>query len=105
MARRHDEPVLLRRAVEGPEQRAAADPLAASFDVDLHAQEVRRQVVVLIGRDRAGAHDLVRMARQGRVYASAAESHYYGEPKRLAKPGYLTAEKQPGRPIRARTTA
>jgi DNA-binding PadR family transcriptional regulator len=53
-------------------------------------------VLVLIGRDGAGAHDLVRMARQGRVYASAAESHYYAEPKRLAKLGYLTAEKQPG---------
>jgi DNA-binding PadR family transcriptional regulator len=54
-------------------------------------------VLVLIGRDGAGPHDLVRMARQGRVYASAAESHYYGEPKRLAKLGHLTAEKQPGR--------
>lgn len=54
-------------------------------------------VLVLIGRDGAGAHDLVRMARQGRVYASAAESHYYAEPKRLAKLGYLSAEKQPGR--------
>lgn len=54
-------------------------------------------VLVLIGRDGAGAHDLVRMARQGRVYASAAESHYYAEPKRLARLGYLTAEKQPGR--------
>ena len=54
-------------------------------------------VLVLVGRDGAGAHDLVRMARQGRVYASAAESHYYGEPKRLAKLGYLSAEKQPGR--------
>ena len=54
-------------------------------------------VLVLIGREGAGAHDLVRMARQGRVYASAAESHYYAEPKRLAKLGYLTAEKQPGR--------
>jgi DNA-binding PadR family transcriptional regulator len=54
-------------------------------------------LLVLIGRDGAGAHDLVRMARQGRVYASAAESHYYGEAKRLAKLGYLTAEKQPGR--------
>lgn len=54
-------------------------------------------VLVLIGRDGAGAHDLVRMARQGRVYASAAESHYYAEPKRLAERGYLTAEKQPGR--------
>ena len=58
-------------------------------------------VLVLIGRDGAGAHDLVRMARQGRVYASAAESHYYAEPKRLAKLGYLTAEKQPGRKLRA----
>lgn len=54
-------------------------------------------VLVLIGRDGAGAHDLVRMARQGRVYASAAESHYYAEPKRLAKLGYLTAERQPGK--------
>jgi DNA-binding PadR family transcriptional regulator len=54
-------------------------------------------VLVLIGRDGAGAHDLVRMARQGRVYASAAESHYYAEPKRLARLGYLAAEKQPGR--------
>jgi DNA-binding PadR family transcriptional regulator len=53
-------------------------------------------VLVLIGREGAGAHDLVRMARQGRVYASAAESHYYAEPKRLAQRGYLTAEKQPG---------
>lgn len=52
---------------------------------------------VLIGREGAGAHDLVRMARQGRVYASAAESHYYAEPKRLAELGYLIAEKQPGR--------
>jgi DNA-binding PadR family transcriptional regulator len=31
------------------------------------------------------------------VYASAAESHYYAEPKRLEALGYLTAEKQPGR--------
>lgn len=54
-------------------------------------------VLVLIGREGAGAHDLVRMARQGRVYASAAESHYYAEPKRLAKLGYLAAETQPGR--------
>lgn len=54
-------------------------------------------VLVLIGRDGAGAHDLVRMARQGRVYASAAESHYYGEPKRLAELGYLTAERLPGK--------
>ena len=54
-------------------------------------------VLVLVGREGAGAHDLVRMARQGRVYASAAESHYYAEPKRLAKVGYLSGEQQPGR--------
>jgi DNA-binding PadR family transcriptional regulator len=54
-------------------------------------------VLVLIGSEGAGAHDLVRMARQGRVYASAAESQYYAEPKRLARLGYLTAEKLPGR--------
>jgi DNA-binding PadR family transcriptional regulator len=54
-------------------------------------------VLVLIGRGGAGPHDLVRMARQGRVYASAAESHHYGEPKRLERLGYLRSEKQPGR--------
>jgi DNA-binding PadR family transcriptional regulator len=59
-------------------------------------------VLTLVGRDGAGPHDLVRMARQGRVYWSAAESQYYAEPKRLEKLGYLRAEKRPGR-TRART--
>jgi DNA-binding PadR family transcriptional regulator len=54
-------------------------------------------VLVLIGREGAGAHDLVRMARQGRVYASAADSQYYAEPKRLERLGYLSSEQQPGR--------
>lgn len=54
-------------------------------------------VLVLVGRGGAGPHDLVRMARQGRIYWSAAESQWYGEPKRLAKLGYLTARKEPGR--------
>ncbi len=54
-------------------------------------------VLVLVGRDGAGPHDLVRMARQGRVYASAAQSQYYAEPKRLEQLGYLSSEKQPGR--------
>lgn len=54
-------------------------------------------VLVLIGRGGAGAHDLVRMARQGRVYASAAESQYYAEPKRLEQLGYLSSQEQPGR--------
>jgi DNA-binding PadR family transcriptional regulator len=54
-------------------------------------------VMTLVGRDGAGPHDLVRMARQGRVYWSAAESQWYAEPKRLAKLGFLHAEKRPGR--------
>jgi DNA-binding PadR family transcriptional regulator len=54
-------------------------------------------VLTLVGRTGAGPHDLVRMARQGRVYWSAAESQYYAEPKRLEKLGYLRAEKRPGR--------
>jgi DNA-binding PadR family transcriptional regulator len=54
-------------------------------------------VLVLIGRDGAGPHDLVRMARRGRIYAAAAESQYYAEPKRLAQLGYLSARKEPGR--------
>jgi PadR family transcriptional regulator AphA len=53
-------------------------------------------VLVLVGRDGAGAHDLVRMARQGRVYADFADSQWYAEPKRLARLGYLRARSEPG---------
>lgn len=35
--------------------------------------------------------------RQGRIYWAAAESHYYAEPKRLARLGYLEARREPGR--------
>jgi DNA-binding PadR family transcriptional regulator len=54
-------------------------------------------VLTLVGRNGAGPHDLVRMARQGRVYWAAADSQWYAEPKRLAKLGFLEAEKRPGR--------
>jgi PadR family transcriptional regulator, regulatory protein AphA len=54
-------------------------------------------ILVLVGEGGAGPHDLVRMMRQGRVYWAAAESHYYSEPKRLERLGYLRAEKQPGK--------
>lgn len=37
------------------------------------------------------------MARQGRVYWTAADSQWYSEPKRLARLGFLRAEKRPGR--------
>jgi DNA-binding PadR family transcriptional regulator len=54
-------------------------------------------VLVLVGRGGAGPHDLVRMARQGRVYADFAESQWYAEPKRLERLGYLASQKEPGR--------
>jgi DNA-binding PadR family transcriptional regulator len=54
-------------------------------------------ILGLVGRDGAGPHDIVRMMRQGAIFWTTSESHFYGEPKRLAKLGYLAAEKQPGR--------
>ncbi len=53
-------------------------------------------ILVLVGRQGAGAHDLRRMADQGRVYWDAAPSQWYAEPKRLAEQGLLAAEKRPG---------
>ena len=54
-------------------------------------------ILTLVGRDGAGPHDLRRNAEQGRMYWEAAPSQWYAEPKRLAKLGYLDAQKQPGR--------
>jgi PadR family transcriptional regulator, regulatory protein AphA len=55
-------------------------------------------VMNLIGRNGAGPHDLVQMARRGqRLYWAGAESKIYAEPKRLARLGYLTSEKTPGK--------
>jgi len=54
-------------------------------------------ILALVGRNGAGPHDIVRMMREGAVFWTTSESHVYVEPKRLAKLGYLTAEKQPGR--------
>jgi DNA-binding PadR family transcriptional regulator len=55
------------------------------------------EILGLVGRTGAGAHDLLRMARQGRMLDWAGESQYYAEPKRLAKLGYLDARKEPGK--------
>jgi DNA-binding PadR family transcriptional regulator len=55
------------------------------------------EILGLVGRTGAGAHDLLRMAQRARVLAWAGESQYYTEPKRLAKLGYLSARKQPGK--------
>jgi DNA-binding PadR family transcriptional regulator len=60
------------------------------------------EVLGLIGRNGACPHDLLRMARRGRVLDWAGESQYYVEPKRLAGLGYLDSRKEPGR-TRART--
>jgi DNA-binding PadR family transcriptional regulator len=54
-------------------------------------------ILTLVGEGGAGPHDIVRMMRQGRVYWSAADSHYYAEPKRLEQLGQLRSEKTPGK--------
>jgi DNA-binding PadR family transcriptional regulator len=55
------------------------------------------EILGLVGREGAGAHDLLRMARRGRMLDWAGESRYYSEPKRLAGLGYLDARREPGR--------
>ena len=55
------------------------------------------EILGLVGRTGAGAHDLLRMAQRGRMLNWAGHSQYYVEPKRLAKLGYLEARKEPGK--------
>ena len=55
------------------------------------------EILGLVGRGGVGAHDLLQMAKRGRILDWAGESQYYVEPKRLAKLGYLEARKEPGR--------
>jgi DNA-binding PadR family transcriptional regulator len=55
------------------------------------------EIMGLVGTGGAAPHDLLRMARRGRILDWAGESQYYVEPKRLAKLGYLEARKEPGR--------
>ena len=55
------------------------------------------EILGLVGRGGAGAHDLLQMARRGRIHDWAGESQYYVEPKRLAELGYLDARKEPGK--------
>lgn len=54
-------------------------------------------VLALVGDSGAGPHDIVQMMRRGRVFWTAADSHYYAEPKRLEQLGYLESEQRPGR--------
>jgi len=55
------------------------------------------EILGLVGRGGAGPHDLLRMAKRGRILDWAGESQYYVEPKRLARLGYLDARKEPGK--------
>src|SRR5262245_43140254 len=55
------------------------------------------EILGLVGREGAGPHDLVRLARRDRMLAWAGERQYYLEPKRLARLGYLTARAAPGK--------
>jgi len=55
------------------------------------------EILGLVGRQGAGPHDLLRLAKRGRFLAWAGESQYYTEPKRLAELGYLSASREPGR--------
>jgi DNA-binding PadR family transcriptional regulator len=55
------------------------------------------EILGLVGPTGAGAHDLLQMARRGRILDWAGESQYYVEPKRLAKLGYLAARAEPGK--------
>jgi PadR family transcriptional regulator, regulatory protein AphA len=54
-------------------------------------------ILALVGRGGAGPHDIVRMMREGSIFWTTSESHYYAEPRRLAALGYLKARTEPGR--------
>jgi DNA-binding PadR family transcriptional regulator len=55
------------------------------------------EILGLVGTQGAAPHDLLRLAKRGRMLAWAGESRYYTEPQRLAKLGYLSARKEPGK--------
>jgi DNA-binding PadR family transcriptional regulator len=55
------------------------------------------EILGLVGRNGAGAHELRQMARDTRILDWAGESQYYTEPKRLARLGYLETRKEPGK--------
>ena len=53
-------------------------------------------VLALVGEGGAGAHDLVASMRRGRPYWTDSPRHFYAEPKRLTRLGYLSARRAPG---------
>ena len=67
--------------------------MSSASDLTLFSYEI----LGLVGRTGASAHDLRRMARNGPMLDWAGESQYYVEPKRLAKLGYLETRTEPGK--------
>jgi DNA-binding PadR family transcriptional regulator len=65
----------------------------SSSDLHLFSYEI----LGLVGQTGASAHDMLRMARRGRILDWAGESQYYVEPKRLARLGYLDTRREPGK--------
>ena len=65
----------------------------SSSDLGLFSYEI----LGLVGQTGASAHDMLTMARRGRILDWAGESQYYVEPKRLARLGYLDARTEPGK--------
>jgi DNA-binding PadR family transcriptional regulator len=68
--------------------------------IDLASRELSLfsyEVLGLVGRQGAGAHDLRRLAKQAPFFNWAGDSQYYTEPKRLARLGYLSARKERGK--------
>jgi len=66
----------------------------SSADLGLFSYEI----LGLVGREGAGAHDLLRLARRGRMLDWAGESQYYADPKSLKRLGCLEARKERGKP-------
>jgi DNA-binding PadR family transcriptional regulator len=54
-------------------------------------------ILALVGRGGATAYDIVQMMREGSLFWTTSESHFYAEPKRLATLGFLAARREPGR--------
>jgi hypothetical protein len=62
------------------------------------------EILGLVGRAGAGAHDLRGMARRGRLLDWAGESQYYVEPKRLANSATSTHARSPAGPASGPST-
>jgi hypothetical protein len=54
-----------------------ADRFVPDTELSLFSYEI----LGLVGREGAGPHDLLRLAKRGRVLAWAGESQYYTEPR------------------------